>query len=237
MRTRPRSLVAVVAVLVTATVLGVTATAAASAGTIDPQEQALLAGPAQTTTTNEPIAEDQDPDSLIIRDICDLSCDPCGGSPFCDPCVIEPWRPECGPLPGPPPPPPPPPLPSFYCTPNVFSVDDPPAAERPTKVAGVGTLRCTRAANMDMYVSLFFSYDNGNHWTQMSQAHMVFYDVPQNTARQLDVEYVCGGELRGFGWWKAELNYKADNRSGSGYPASEGPAVWSDSQYLYNISC
>ena len=127
--------------------------------------------------------------------------------------------------------------PSFYCSPSVFAVDDPPTAERPTKVVGVGTLRCSSQANIDLWVTLFFSSDNGVHWVQVSQQHTVFYDVPQNTAKQLSVEYACGETLRSFGWWQAELNYKADNRSGSGYPAAVGPAVLPGTQYLYNVSC
>jgi hypothetical protein len=232
-------------VIAAATVLAGTATAQATARTLDHEDQAVGTDTAQATSA-EPGSEDPSSGSttnLGKVPVCDVFCEPnpCFLDPWCDPCEANPSSPDCHPVPvpvpGPPNPPEPPASPSFTCTPSAAAVDDPPTAERPTKVVGIGTLRCSRAANMDLQTTLFFSGNNGGSWDQMSQAHTVLYDVPQNTAKQLTVEYACGGGIRNLGWWKVELNYKADNRSGSGFPAAVGPAVWTGTQYLYNISC
>jgi hypothetical protein len=109
MRTRPRKLAAIVAVLTAAMVLAGTATAQATTGALDHEQQAAAADTAQATTSAEPGSEDQDSGATTdLMPVCDVSCDYCDISPFCDPCIENPFLPECGPFPGPPDPPEPP---------------------------------------------------------------------------------------------------------------------------------
>ncbi len=129
---------------------------------------------------------------------------------------------------------------SFNCFFSTHVVDDPPAAELPTKISGIGTVRCDRQANIDMQVTLFNRTTVPGlpvgPWQQMSQKHTVFFDVPANTAKQLIAEYACPSGVRNFGEWKAELLFKADNRSGRGHPNWDWTR-WENTQNLINIRC
>jgi hypothetical protein len=124
----------------------------------------------------------------------------------------------------------------FECLPSVVAVDDPPLADHPTKIVGIGTVRCNGKANIDITVKLF-SDKAGRPTVLKAQDQKVFFDIPANSAQQLRVDFLCSTSNFETGTtWYAEVHYKADERTGTGFPPHlEGRST--SPLFLFNIQC